>query len=430
MTTNIFCPLFLIGHPRRIFFVFFLAACSPGLFAQSDKAFQVEVGVEQYIETSGSIAAAGGLFVEGKYQKGQFDFGIKAGRPLLVYGADRPTLIPQGNNSFSIRGLIEDRPYFEELSAYFEASVNYKPNFKHAKPFFGIGCRYTLRLDHKFERIEASGNTVTYRDSPPHFTPVVSVGYYHDNIKYQFSGIFSQRIKEERPGNLGIYYPGYFTFGASYIFGVGTRNTPPSYEISLSRKDRTFRPLALRLEAGMAHQIAFGKHGVGSSLNLFLEIKAGIRKNLRIGFRAEALDVKLNHQAMGIDHKSQEIYFYGLNQAYSRNVNSSGRIGSYVLFGEYVLKSTVSKDILLVGAGLGLFKIQGPHSNSYKDNGVTIELPPQLKQANLLGLHLRVGQRFGAFSHSAFVNLIPGQVPVTFGVQLGLGLNIFGKQFK
>ncbi len=132
--------------------------------------------------------------------------------------------------------------------------------------------------------------------------------------------------------------------------------------------------------------------------------------------------------SLGLDRKSQEIIVHSVNKIYVRDLNSSSMISSFVLFGERVLKSTVSKDVLVVGAGLGLYLIKGSYRDSYKDNGVTIELPPQLKEASLPGLHLRVGQRFGAFSHSAFVNLIPGQVPVTFGVQLGLGLNIFGKQ--
>jgi len=103
------------------------------------------------------------------------------------------------------------------------------------------------------------------------------------------------------------------------------------------------------------------------------------------------------------------------------------RLYSY-LFGEYVLKSTVSKDALVIGAGLGLYSIDGSGNNSYKDNGVTVELPTLLKSATLPGLYLRVGQPFGAFSHSAFMNLIPGQVPVTFGIPLGFGLNVFGKK--
>lgn len=125
------------------------------------------MGVEHYIETSGSIAAAGGLFVEGKYQKRQFDFGIKVGRPLWLYGADDPSLVAEFDNiNYSIIGVNVGKPYFKELLGYFETSVNYKPNFKHAKPFLGIGCRYTLRLDHEYELIDASGNTVNYRDSP------------------------------------------------------------------------------------------------------------------------------------------------------------------------------------------------------------------------------------------------------------------------
>jgi len=423
MTTNIFCPLFLIGHSRRIFFVFFLAVCSPGLFAQSDKAFQVEVGAEQYFEFIDTKAAAGGLFVEGKYQKGQFDFGIKAGRPLFLYGTDKPSLVAEfDNRNYSIIDVDMGKPYFKELLGYFEASVNYKPNFRHAKPFFGIGCRYLIREDHQIERIVVSSTQHFSRESPSYFVPVLNMGYYYKNLKFQLNFVFGEKVRPKINSSSVVYYSGYIQAGASYIFGVGPRTSRPSYEMSFSQKERVFRPLAFRIETGIGHQMAFSKYGISSSMRLFVEAKAKVKEQLRIG-------VQLNiGGSLGIDRNSQEVYFNSEGEAHVRSLNSGSQVSSFIIFGEQVLKSTVTKDILVVGAGLGLYTIEKTGKNSYKDNGVTIELPPQLKQANLPGLHLRVGQRFGAFSHSAFVNLIPGQVPVTFGVQLGLGLNIFGKK--
>ena len=416
MTTNIFCPLFLIGYSRRIFFVFFFAVCSIGLFAQSDKAFQVEVGVEHFIDFEGYKAAAGGFFMEGKYQCRQVDFGIKIGSPLWVYGTDK------NFGSFNDESVILNRAFFSESPAYFEGSFHYKPNFKHAKPFFGIGCRYILREGHQTESITASRRVYNKRELPSYFTPVINVGYYYKNLKFQFNYVLGQLVDSKVSHFNDVYFDKTFNAGFSYIFGIGSRTSRPSYEMSFSRKERVFRPLAFRIEFGFGHQAAISKYGIGSSWSGHLEAKAKVKQNYRVGLHASS------STSLGLDRKSQEIIIHSVNKIYVRDLNSSSMISSFVLFGERVLKSTVSKDVLVVGAGLGLYLIKGSYRDSYKDNGVTIELPPQLKQASLPGLHLRVGQRFGAFSHSAFVNLIPGQVPVTFGVQLGLGLNIFGKQ--
>ncbi|NUN99799.1 MAG: hypothetical protein HUU01_04195 [Saprospiraceae bacterium] len=416
MTTNSFCPLLLIGHPRRIFFVFFFAVFSTGLFAQSDKAFQVEMGVEQYLDFSGLKAAASGFFIEGRYQHRQVDFGIKIGSPLWTYGTD------DNLRYYTDESVMLNRPFFGELPAYFEGSFHYKPNFRHAKPFFGIGGRYILREDHQEEFITASQHIYHKEESPSYFVPVINVGYYYKNLKFQLNYIFGKNVRSKVNNYQVVHYANNLNAGISYIFGVGSRTSKPSYEMSFSQKERVFRPLAFRLEVTLGHQVAFGKYGIGSSISSSVEAKARVKNNFRVGFQIAG------SFALGLDRKSEEIYIHSGNKIFLRDLNAGSQLVSYVLFGEQVLKSTVSKDILVVGAGLGLYRIEESYQNSYKDNGVTIELPPQLKQASLPGLHLRVGQRFGAFSHSAFVNLIPGQVPVTLGVQLGLGLNIFGKQ--
>jgi len=266
-----------------------------------------------------------------------------------------------------------------------------------------------------------------FGNSPGYLTPVLRVGYYHHRTKLQISYCFTQRAGGLSSNDSGLAYPGFFTVGASYIFGVGTQKAQPLYEISFTAKERVFRRLLLRFEGGIAHQVTVSKLGVGSSLRLALEFKTGISDKLRLGIRAEE-PFSFSESRLGIDSKSFGYYYNSAGVVYTRRINTRELISSYSLFAEYVLKSDLTKDVLSVAAGVGLYKIRGTRSNSYKDNGVTIELPPLVESANLPGLYLRVGQRFGAFSHSAFVNIMPGQVPVTFGIQAGLGLNVFGKK--
>jgi len=422
MTTYFCSPHLAIGHLHRIFFVLCFAVFSLNLFAQSDKAFQIEVGVEHYIEPEGieerdAPAAAGGFFVEGKYQKGQFETGIKAGTALWQYGSD--------HHGVGSGFIIIYTDYFENLDYYAEAFANYRPTFRSVKPFFGFGMRYFKSVNGRIVKISATENTVTdLKNAATYFTPVLKVGYYHQNTKFHVDYCFGQRSAESGINPSGRYYPGFFTAGVSYAFGIGKRKEAPLEELPLS----FFRPLLTRLEGGLNHRVAISNLGIGSSLHASLELTVRISKKLRVGFRTEGPLRDRGASQLGYDDKSLEYYFTTPGSAYTRSINASNRITSYLLITEYIPKTTHRNDLLILGAGLWVYKIEGTNLNSYVDNGVRIELPPLLKDATVPGLYLRVGQRFGAFSHSAFVNLMPGQVPVTFGIQAGLGLNIFGKK--
>ncbi|NUO01772.1 MAG: hypothetical protein HUU01_14295 [Saprospiraceae bacterium] len=428
MTTFSLSPHLTIGYPRRIFFVFFFTVCSLNLFAQSDKAFQIEVGIEHYIEPEGiegrpAPAAAGGFFVEGKYQKGQFEAGVKAGTALWQYGSDHHG-VGSGFGNQPVTVIIY-RDYFENLDYYAEAFANYRPTFRSVKPFFGFGMRYFKSGNGRIVNISATENTVTdLKNAANYFTPVLKVGYYHKKIKFHLDYCFGQRSAESDINPSGRYYPGFFTAGVSYAFGIGKRKEAPLEELPLS----FFRPLLVRLEGGLNHRVAISDLGIGSSLHASLELTVRISKKLRVGFRTEGPLRDHGASQLGEDDKSLEYYFTTPRGAYTRSINTSNRITSNLLIIEYIPKTTHRKDLLIVGAGLGVYKIERTNLNSYVDNGVRIELPALLKDATVPGLYLRVGQRFGAFSHSAFVNVMPGQVPVTFGIQAGLGLNVFGKK--
>jgi len=403
----------------RLFFLLFLLLPIPcSLLAQSDKVFQLEVGAELYTELGSRRAAAGGLFIEGKYQNKQIDFGLKIGRPFVVYGTDESTFY------YDVESFTVPQAYFSELPVYFEGSFNYKPNFKHAKPFFGIGYRYTIRKDREFEVIDAFKRTSFKQESPSYFVPVINLGYYYKDLKFQLNFVLSDKKRFKQDQFRIIAYAGYLNVGASYVFGLGERVSEPSYEMSFSQKTRAFRLLAFRLEAGFGHQVAFSNQGVGSTLLVFAEAKVRIAEHYRLGISARF------HEGLGIDRNSQEIEIYAANKLLVRESNTASSMSSFILFGERVLKRTISKEVLVVGAGLGFYKIQQSVRLSYVDNGVRVEFPPQVKAARLPGLHLRVGQRFGAFTHSAFMDIMPGQMPVSFGIQLGLGLNIFGRKLE
>ncbi len=433
MTTNTLNTCLTIGHPSRLFFVFFFAVCSLSLFAQSDKAFQIEAGMEHFIAPkSRSYAAAGGLFLAGKYQMGQFETGLKAGLALWQYGSDRPGFPVRysGGGFFGqyepIRVVLTEA-YFEDMDYYAEAFFNYKPRFRHIKPFFGLGMRLIKRGNRRTEIISPTQHTVQDgATSPTYFTPVFSAGYYHGDIKYQISYCFQQQAGTQ--GDISpsrVRYQGFYTVGASYVFGIGKQEEEPSSE---ELPFSFFRPLLVRLEGGLSHQISLSEFGVGSALRSSLELTVRITKKLRVGIRTDRPFKGTVQPKLGIDSKSLEYYFNSDGVVYSRSVNTGERISSHLLIAEYIVKSTHNKDVLILGGGLGVYTIEGTGLNSYKDNGITIELPPLLKDATVPGIYLRVGQRFGAFSHSAFVNVMPGQVPVTFGIQAGLGLNIFGKK--
>lgn len=408
----------------RLFFLLFLLLPIPcSLLAQSDKAFQLEVGAELYTDLSQETAAAGGLFIEGKYQNKQVDFGLKIGRPLVVYGTDKSNSLYY-NYDANPAGQLVYQAYFSGLPVYFEGSFNYKPNFKHAKPFFGIGGRYTIRKDRQIELIDASGRTSFKEESPSYFVPVINLGYYYKDLKFQLNLVFGDKVRAKKHNFRVIDYASYINVGASYVFGLGERISEPSYEMSLSQKTRAFRLLAFRLEVGLGHRVAFSNQGVGSTLLGFAEAKVRIGEQYRLGISARS------HGALGIDRNSQEIEGYAANKVLVRESNTAGSMSSFILFGERVLKRTISKEVLVVGAGVGFYKIPGSARGFYVGNGVTVEFPPQVKAARLPGLHLRVGQRFGAFTHSAFMDIMPGQMPVSFGIQLGLGLNIFGRKLE
>ncbi len=172
------------------------------------------MGVEQYLDFSGSKAAASGFFIEGRYQRRQVDFGIKIGSPLWVYGTDK------NFGSFNDESVILIRAFFSESPAYFEGSFHYKPNFKHAKPFFGIGCRYILREGHQTESITASRRVYNKRELPSYFTPVINVGYYYKNLKFQFNYVLGQLVDSKVSHFNDVYFDKTFNAGFSYIFGL------------------------------------------------------------------------------------------------------------------------------------------------------------------------------------------------------------------
>ncbi len=424
MKTNLFTFLPLAaGRVCRFFSLSLLFIAPYCLFAQSNKAWQVAAGMEHYVKfrhvkSLRGSNSAGGLFVEGKYQKKWIDFGLKIGAPLWIYGKNAIQ-----SDYLSRNGYIT-QTYLDGLKGYAELSFNYKPNFRYGKPFMGIGCRYGLIGEYFAERWTSSTTTIIARiANPDHISPVIYAGYYHKNLKFHLNYVFQQIYKygTGRSSVSGRHHA-YLNFGASWLVGVGSRKSAPPYEITFSERERKLRPLAFRLEAGVQYNVTLGKTGIGASGTKFWETKVGFHDQLRIGFRMERPEV-----GFGPDSKSQELYGASNHGIYSRSVNAGKHMSAYILFGEWVLKRNVSKDLLTVGAGVGLYAIRGSGGDSYRDNGVRIILPAQINPATHPGLHLRVGQRFGAFTHGVFVHVMPGQIPVTMGMTAGLGLNIFGK---
>ena len=377
----------------------------PKLHSQFINNFQLELGTGIVSETS-RFNKAIGFNLNGSlhYKIGSGDLAIRYMNSVTSFGMDDviiyKRLFQHSTPHYKTTHVNVRESRYSRLNSI-QLWLNINPTYKRFKPILGIGISKNRIGEIKQLRYDDELNVTSINiPSQNYYTIVYKFGYRINDFRYYLQLHSKDEVTRRRIYEMSL----------SYNFRLD-RNFSSIDKRQLSR-------IIFRGEVGHSISIPLGKYN-GVSQRYFIDLKLSIHKTGSLGLKYES-----KGGGIGIDKNTFEIVKNEeIDDLVVRTTNVLKEVSSIKLYYDQI--SNVSKNIdFYYGGGIGLYGIEKTGEYRRVINSTEIYYPPVIEKGTNFGLMLKTGVRTGIFSNSIEMNIPMGSIPVYFGINTGIGINI------